>query len=45
MNKDSGETNAIEDDGINFKLIYHVIPEEEVANVMTLVEADFPRQG
>jgi hypothetical protein len=45
MNKDSGETNAIEDDGINFKLIYHVIPEEEVANVMTLMEADFPRQG
>ena len=45
VNKESGETKSIEDDGINFKLIYHVIPEDEIANVMTLVETDFPRQG
>ena len=35
----------IEDDGINFKMIYHVIPEDELPNVMAMMESDFIRRG
>ena len=45
INKESGEVNQIEDDGINFKLIYHVIPENELQGVMAMMDSGFTRQG
>jgi hypothetical protein len=45
INKESGEANMIEDDGINFKMIYHVIPEDELPYVMAMMESDFIRRG
>ena len=46
INKDTGEKNAIEDDGTNFKMIQWIIPANELENVMALVDtAGFTRQG
>ena len=49
VNKDTGEVNNIEDDGVNFKMIHWIVPENEVANVMAMIEAEnksgFTRQG
>ena len=46
LNKDTGEKNAIEDDGTNFKMIQWIIPANELENVMALVDtAGFTRQG
>ena len=46
LNKDTGEVNRIEDDGVNFKMIQWIIPADELDSVMALVDtAGFTRQG
>ena len=46
INKQTGEINKIEDDGINFKMIQWIIPQNEVGAVMAMTEeSSFIRQG
>ena len=45
INKDTGEINVIEDDGTNFKMVQHVVPQEEVDALHTLLASGFPRQA
>jgi len=46
INKQTGEINKIEDDGINFKMIQWIIPQNEVGAVMAMTEeSSFTRQG